>query len=100
MKKIFTLFVLFSLGFSLSVYGACPLDKLKTDSVCTGGASKIGGAAGLNAADTITEQEQSNREDLIRMYQIPTISSPSSFKNGFPILNPAANCAFGMCQPR
>ena len=100
MKKIFTLFVLFSFGISLSAYGACPLDKLKTDSVCTGAASSLG--VGVNTTDTnnTLEQEQSNREDLIRIYQIPTISSPSSFRNGFPILNPAANCAFGMCQPR
>ena len=96
MKKIFTLFVLFSFEFSLSVYGACPLNKLKTNSACTGAAS------GVNMYELDTNQKgiQNNKEELLKMYQIPTISSPSSFKNGFPILNPTANCAFGVCQPR
>ncbi len=96
MKKIFTLFVFINFVISLSAFGACPLNKLKTNSACTGAAS------GVNMYEQDTNQEgiQNNKEELLKMYQIPTISSPSSFKNGFPILNPTANCAFGMCQPR
>ena len=97
MKKIFALFVLIVLFNSLSANGACLIDELNNNSKCTGGASPV-----ITTDENVPQQNdiQSNKEDLIKMYQIPTISYPSNMKNGFPILNPSANCAFGMCQPR
>ena len=95
MKKILILSAIAFYTLNVSSYGACKINNLQTDNICTGGAS------GINIQDNGTSKQiQSNKEDLIRMYQIPTLSLPSSMKNGFPILNPAANCAFGMCQPK
>ncbi len=96
MKKILILlaFVLYST--TLNSYSACLLENLKQEKSCTGAAAPVN----IGNKTETTEQQQSNREDLIKIYQIPTLSYPLSIKNGFPILNPAANCAFGMCQPR
>ncbi len=98
MKKILILSVLIFLSAAQIAHSACLLEDLKKNESCTGGAAGIGVNTSNEAL--LPDQTQNDRQDLIRIYQIPTLSYPLSIKNGFPVLNPAANCAFGMCQPR
>ena len=98
MKKILFLGILGLIVIGLNAHGACVLENMRYKEACTGGASGINNTP--QNPNFRLLNEESERKHLESMYQIPTISAPSSMKNGFPILNPSANCMFGMCQPR
>ena len=98
MKKILLFGILGLIIIGLNAHGACVIENMKYKEACTGGASGINNSP--NSAETDDIDSTSDRKQLENMYKIPTLSVPSSQRNGFPILNPAANCMFGMCQPR
>lgn len=95
MKKISVVFILL-LSTSLCAYSACLIEKLEKNKTCTGAAVNINDIE----ENELYKKQQSDKEELQRMYQIPTMSLPSSLNNGFPILNPSVNCMFGVCTPR
>ncbi len=96
MKKIlfFGLFVLVIAA--LNAHASCLLENIQRKQSCTGAASPVEDAA-PEKADII--DNKSNVEHLKQMYAIPSISAPTYYKNGFPILNPSTNCMYGNCLP-
>lgn len=94
MKK-FIILGLFTLVISaLHANGACLLKDMQKKQSCTGGAS------GINPAtqNIMQDNEVNTKDELKKMYQIPTMSYPVPMKNGFPALN--QNCMFGACFPK
>lgn len=92
MKK-FIIFGLIALVVTaLHANGACLLKDVQREQNCTGGASQI--------PDTNEKQQlnQTEKDTLKQMYQIPTMSVPMQYKFGFPMLN--QNCMFGACFPK
>lgn len=92
MKKfiILSLFVFFIIA--LHANGACLLQDLKNKNTCTGG------AANINPDEIELNNENVQKQELKKMYQIPTMALPKQFGNdGFPALN--QNCMFGACFP-
>lgn len=100
MKKILLFGLLGLVIIGLQAHGACLIENIKTKEACTGGASGINNSPSAILEDEYSNSDVSDKKYLEDMYQIPTIAVPSSMRNGFPILNPAANCMYGMCQPR
>ena len=96
MKKILLLGGLILLLVELQAHGACLVENLKKQEACTGGASGIDNSTNQNS---LQFKDQTNYKELEKMYQIPTISTPTQMHNNFPMLNPTTNCMFGMCQP-
>lgn len=94
MKKILLLLGLLLLFVELQSHGACLLENMQKQNACTGGASNIGNQNNIKQ----TENNDTYYDEIKNMYQIPTISTPTSFRNNFPMLN--QNCTFGMCFPR
>ncbi len=95
MKKISVL-VIVLLATSLCSHSACLIENLEKNRSCTGAAVNINNIE----QDEEYKKQQSDKEELQRMYQIPTMALPSPLNNGFPILNPSVNCMFGVCTPR
>ena len=94
MKKILLFSVLALITIGLQAHGACLIEnlKLKKDAVC-------GGAAPVKKSQQILNPNQTDsKQDLREMYQIPTMSTPATTKDGFPMLN--QNCMFGACFPK
>ena len=94
MKK-FIIFSLIALVVTaLHANGACLLQDLKKEQNCTGGASGI-----EKKKKKVNRQNNfETKEELQKMYQIPTMATPMQYKFGFPVLN--QNCMFGMCFPK
>ena len=94
MKK-FMIFSLIALVVTaLHANGACLLQDLKKEQKCTGGAS------GIEPSNQKINRQNNfeTKEELQKMYQIPTMSYPVPFKFGFPALN--QTCMFGACFPK
>jgi len=89
MKKIVICTILSLVSINLGSFGACSIEKLKTEEYCSGAAAP----ANINENNI----KNSDKENLRQMYKIPSISVPSSYHNGFPILNPNEGCPFGTC---
>lgn len=94
MKKFIILSLVALVVTALHANGACLLQDLKKEQNCTGGAS------GIEPSEQNIKQENNfeTKEELQKMYQIPTMSYPVPFKFGFPALN--QNCMFGACFPK
>ncbi len=89
MKKMVICTILSLISINLSSFGACSIEKLKTQEYCSGAAAPV----------KIEERDiqNSNINNLKNLYQIPTIAVPNSYHNGFPIINPNEGCPFGTC---
>lgn len=96
MKKILFIALFVLAVIELNAHGACLVEQLKLQKSCTGGAAPI-----PDNEENEYYKYSSTKEILKDMYQIPSISTPRSYSSdGFPIINPAANCMFGVCNPR
>ena len=93
MKKILLLSGLVLLVIGLHAHGACLLKNIEKEANCTGAAAPIKDK--YNNKDSTIDYEK-----LEENYSIPSISSPNSKHNGFPILNPNQGCIYGLCQPK
>lgn len=76
---------------ALYANGACILKDLQKEQNCTGGAAKI---PDTGKSKLLNETE---KDTLKQMYQIPAMSYPTPMKYGFPALN--QDCMFGACFP-
>lgn len=94
MKKILLFGGLILLLVELQTHGACLVEKLQQKETCTGAAAGIDNSANQNSYQY---RNESNYNQLKKMYQIPTMSVPFNYSNGFPALN--QNCMFGACFP-
>jgi len=92
MKKLIILSLVVFVITALHANGVCLLKDLKPEQNCTGGASQI---PDTNEVQQLNETE---KDTLKQMYQIPTMSVPIQYKFGFPMLN--QNCMFGACFPK
>lgn len=92
MKKFIILSLVALVVTALHANGACLLKDIQKEQSCTGGASQI------PDADNSEQLEETQKDTLKQMYQIPTMSYPVPMKNGFPVLN--QTCMFGVCFPR
>ncbi len=93
MKKILFLAGFILLIIELNAHGACLIENLKVKSTCTGGASAIKIPKELK-----NDKDFSSKKELENMYQIPTMATPYSYQNNFPMLN--QNCMYGACFPK
>lgn len=93
MKKILLFSGLILLIIGLNAHGACLIKNLKLEQSCTGGASNLDSSIDIDSA-----KEKNDKSELKKEYQIPTMSVPTQYKNGFPILN--QNCMPGGCLPK
>ena len=92
MKKFIILSLVALVITALHANGACLLKDINKEQNCTGGASQI------PDADNSKQLDETQKETLKQMYQIPTMSYPAPFKFGFPALN--QDCMFGACFPK
>lgn len=92
MKKILFIVALLFTLVELNAHGACLIENLKIKSTCTGGASKI------EPEEKIQPADETDKKELQKYYQPPTMSYPDIYKNNFPMLN--QNCMFGTCFPK
>ncbi len=94
MKKFIILSLVALVITALHTNGACLLQDFKKEQNCTGGAS------GIEPSEQNIKQNNNfeTKEELQKMYQIPTMATPMQYKFGFPVLN--QNCMFGMCFPK
>lgn len=91
MKKILFLIALLFVIIELNAHGACLIENLKIKSTCSGGAAPI-------KIPENQDKENTDYKELQKMYQVPTMSLPNSYKNNFPMLN--QNCTLGTCFPK
>lgn len=94
MKKILLFGALALIIIELQAHGACLIENIKNKNACTGAASPV------NNSPDISKPSESYNNELKQMYQIPTVSTPNTYRNNFPILNPTTNCMFGTCIPK
>lgn len=94
MKKFIILSLVALVVTALHANGKCLLQDLQKKQSCTGGASEID----KTMPDVSQENNIDTKEELQKMYQIPTMSYPVPFKFGFPALN--QDCMFGACFPK
>lgn len=94
MKKIFYIAMFILALIELNAHGACLVEQLRLQKTCTGGAAPI-----KDLSDE-KKNENLNRETLGQMLDIPTMAVPMQSRNGYPMVNPAQNCMFGICLPK
>ena len=92
MKKFIILSLVALIVTALHANGACLLKDLQREQNCTGGASQI------PDNDKSEQLNETEKDTLKQMYQIPTMAVPMQYKFGFPALN--QNCMFGACFPK
>lgn len=90
MKKIFILLLFALIITALHSHGACLLKDIKKQNTCSGAAAPVTPENEINS--------QSDKQELQKMYQIPTMAIPKNYNNDFPVLN--QNCTlYGGCFP-